>query len=105
MEHFNEVVMATNRADTVDPGLLLPGRLDRKIEFPLPNRHQKRLLFEDTGGCDIQTREIREALELPLTHHELYQEIGINPPRPCGGVTPWSAWNWNWESLACLGCC
>ncbi|KAL0290720.1 UNVERIFIED_CONTAM: 26S proteasome regulatory subunitB, partial [Sesamum radiatum] len=78
------VVMATNRADTVDPGLLLPGRLDRKIEFPLPNRHQKRLLFEDTGGCDIQKQEIREALELPLTHHELYQEIGINPPRPCG---------------------
>ncbi|KAL0294944.1 UNVERIFIED_CONTAM: 26S proteasome regulatory subunitB, partial [Sesamum radiatum] len=38
----------------------------------------------DTGGCDIQKQEIREALELPLTHHELYQEIGINPPRPCG---------------------
>lgn len=37
--------MATNRADTLDPALLRPGRLDRKIEFPLPDRRQKRLVF------------------------------------------------------------
>jgi ATP-dependent 26S proteasome regulatory subunit len=37
--------MATNRQDTLDPALLRPGRLDRKIEFPLPDRRQKRLIF------------------------------------------------------------
>ncbi len=37
--------MATNRHDTLDPALLRPGRLDRKIEFPLPDRRQKRLVF------------------------------------------------------------
>ena len=37
--------MATNRQDTLDPALLRPGRLDRKIEFPLPDRRQKRLVF------------------------------------------------------------
>ncbi|AFN83609.1 26S proteasome regulatory subunit 6 [Encephalitozoon romaleae SJ-2008] len=40
-----KVIMATNRADTIDPALLRPGRLDRKIEFPLPDRRQKRLVF------------------------------------------------------------
>jgi 26S proteasome regulatory subunit T3 len=39
-------IMATNRADTLDPALLRPGRLDRKIEFPLPDRRQKRLIFQ-----------------------------------------------------------
>lgn len=40
-----KVIMATNRADTLDPALLRPGRLDRKIEFPHPDRRQKRLVF------------------------------------------------------------
>ena len=41
-----KVIMATNRADTLDPALLRPGRLDRKIEFPMPDRRQKRLVFQ-----------------------------------------------------------
>ena len=41
-----KVIMATNRADTLDPALLRPGRLDRKIEFPTPDRRAKRLIFQ-----------------------------------------------------------
>lgn len=41
-----KVIMATNRADTLDPALLRPGRLDRKIEFPNPDRRQKRMVFQ-----------------------------------------------------------
>merc|ERR1711935_1212689 len=32
-----KVLMATNGPDTLDPALLRPGRLDRKVEFGLPN--------------------------------------------------------------------
>lgn len=42
MDGFNalgkvKIIMATNRPDVLDPALLRPGRLDRKIEIPLPN--------------------------------------------------------------------
>lgn len=37
-----KIIMATNRPDTLDPALLRPGRLDRKVEIPLPNETARR---------------------------------------------------------------
>jgi 26S proteasome regulatory subunit T3 len=37
--------------------------------------------YSDVGGLDMQKQEIREAVELPLTHFDLYKQIGIDPPR------------------------
>ncbi|RHZ32696.1 hypothetical protein DYB26_011071 [Aphanomyces astaci] len=37
--------------------------------------------YADIGGLDQQIQEIKEAVELPLTHPELYEGIGIKPPK------------------------
>lgn len=37
--------------------------------------------YADVGGLDSQIQEIKEAVELPLTHPELYEDIGIKPPK------------------------
>ncbi|EEQ82557.1 hypothetical protein NCER_100711 [Vairimorpha ceranae BRL01] len=41
-----KVIMATNRPDILDPALLRPGRLDRKIEIPLPNEEGRREILK-----------------------------------------------------------
>merc|ERR1712017_36608 len=37
--------------------------------------------YKDVGGLDTQIQEIKESVELPLTRPELYEEIGIRPPK------------------------
>ncbi|KAK0579629.1 hypothetical protein LWI29_028901 [Acer saccharum] len=46
-----------------------------------PRSILKDVTNQDIGGCDIQKQEIHEAIEIPLTHHELYKQIGIDPLR------------------------
>lgn len=50
-----KIVMATNRPDILDPALLRPGRLDRKIEIPLPN-DASRMDILKIHASKIQTR-------------------------------------------------
>ena len=37
--------------------------------------------YADIGGLEAQIQEVREAVELPLLHPELYEEMGIKPPK------------------------
>merc|ERR1712216_455061 len=41
-----KVIMATNRIDILDPALLRPGRIDRKIEFPHPNQDNRMAILK-----------------------------------------------------------
>jgi len=45
-----KVIMATNKIESLDPALIRPGRIDRKIEFPLPDIKTKRNIFKIHTG-------------------------------------------------------
>ncbi|OMJ09822.1 26S protease regulatory subunit 4 [Smittium culicis] len=44
-KHDVKVIMATNKIESLDPALIRPGRIDRKIEFPYPDVKTKRRIF------------------------------------------------------------
>ena len=43
--------------------------------------HVRDISYEDIGGLAREIREIREMIEVPLRHPELFSRLGINPPR------------------------
>ncbi|CAJ0752260.1 10109_t:CDS:2 [Entrophospora sp. SA101] len=58
-----KVIAATNRIDILDPALLRSGRLDRKIEFPLPNEEARARILQIhsrkmTVGSDVNFDEL-----------------------------------------------
>ena len=48
-----KVIMATNKIESLDPALIRPGRIDRKIEFPLPDEKTKRRIFQKIGRAHV----------------------------------------------------
>lgn len=84
-----KVIMATNRADTLDPALLRPGRLDRKIEFPnLRDRRERRLIFSTIASkmslapeCDLDALIIRNDPLSGAIIAAIMQEAGLRAVR------------------------
>ncbi len=59
---------------------VLPGKTDPLVKgMEVIERPQT--TFNDIGGLKEQIVEVREAVELPLKHPELFEEIGIEPPK------------------------
>ena len=62
---------------------------------PVPEMEMpSRTTYEDIGGLDDAIKRIREMVELPLKHPEIFQRLGIDPPKgvllhgpPGGGKT------------------
>jgi ATP-dependent 26S proteasome regulatory subunit len=63
-----KVIMATNRIETLDPALLRPGRIDRKIEFPLPSISTKRRIF------NIHTNKMTKTADVDLEEFIMSKE-------------------------------
>lgn len=96
----------------------------------LPSDQKPDVMYADIGGMDIQKQEVREAVELPLTHFELYKQVRSRDRKgptefQVGDRTPWlilslhlcfSDWHrssprrphvrpaWLWEDDAGKGC-
>lgn len=63
-----QVIAATNRIDILDPALLRSGRLDRKIEFPLPNETARARILEIhsrkmTVSTDVNFEELARSTD------------------------------------------
>ncbi len=54
---------------------ILPPEADSSIAM-LGADEKPDVTYADVGGLDMQKQEIREAVELPLTHFDLYKQIG-----------------------------
>jgi 26S proteasome regulatory subunit T1 len=70
-----KVLMATNRPDTLDPALLRPGRLDRKVEFGLPDLEGRTQIFQIHTRCMACERDIRFELLARLCPNATGAEI------------------------------
>merc|ERR1719326_791967 len=57
---------------------VLPPEADSAISM-LGANEKPDVSYNDIGGMDMQKQEMREAVELPLSHFELYKQIGIDP--------------------------
>ncbi len=82
----------------IDPDLLKPGvrctlnQQSLAIVDVLPTSYDAQIYgmelvespdetYENIGGLELQIEEVREAVELPLTKPQLFEKVGISPPK------------------------
>ena len=58
----------------------LPREVDPLV-FHMRTEDPGNVSYSDVGGLNEQIRELREVIELPLTNPELFQRVGVKPPK------------------------
>lgn len=77
--HLRFVVTST---DPVGPVLVTPqtkfetGPMTQEVQASIP-----RITYDELGGLRDETRKIREMVELPMKHPELFEQIGVEAPK------------------------
>jgi transitional endoplasmic reticulum ATPase len=69
------------RIDAVRIHLGTEIKLSEKTHKELVEREKTRVSYEDIGGLADEIQRIREMIELPMKHPELFLRIGIDPPK------------------------
>ncbi|MFX1302579.1 MAG: CDC48 family AAA ATPase [Promethearchaeota archaeon] len=69
------------RADAVRIHLDTKIAISEKTHKELEALEARRVTYEDIGGLEEEIQKIREMIELPIRHPELFKRIGIDPPK------------------------
>ena len=67
----------------VNNSLSIVKRLDKETDVRarvMQVERKPEVTYEDIGGIDEQMEEVRETVEMPLTHPEMFDTVGIDPP-------------------------
>ena len=56
-------------------------KLGTTSDIPVPDKKIDRITYEDIGGIKNEVQKVREIIELPLRHPELFDKIGIDAPK------------------------
>ncbi len=67
----------------VNNSLSIVKRLDNETDVRarvMQVNHSPDVTYNDIGGLDDQMTEVRETVEMPLKHPEMFEKVGIKPP-------------------------
>ena len=75
------VIDYSPKSDAVRIHLETKITISEKTHKELEELEARRVTYEDIGGLEEEIQRIREMIELPIRHPELFKRIGIDPPK------------------------
>jgi len=82
--NFKPVEFKIVATETQDSGIVAPSTMLYTEGEPIDREEEEKaddVGYDDIGGCRKQMALIREMIELPLRHPQLFKTLGVKPPR------------------------
>ncbi len=76
-------LVVVNFSPGADAVILEPGSTVKISDKPISEKISKlpRVTYDDVGGLEEEVRKVREMIELPLRHPELFDKLGVEAPK------------------------